>query len=146
VLDLVTNYSAEDIQAGRGFNIFGKSMEAYDIAMLLSRAMILRNMPLYVVEYCNLIDSDSEAMAALAEKGFPSITIMDFRAENTYAEIKQYNRLETIIKKFYLNETKPLVIHFPYDYNDSGKAESVGDLMSQNLFDRLLRTNINITV
>lgn len=146
VLDIVNSYEAEHVIAGQGFNIFGESVEAYDMAMLLSRALILKNMHLFVVDYCNLVDPDNEVFSVLAEKGFPPLTIMDFRAESTYTEVKVYNRLETILKKHYLNEHKPVIIHFPYQHNPSGKAVTVGDLMSQNLFDRLLRVNITIAV
>lgn len=125
--------------------IVGDGALAYDIAMLVSRALLLtqKMKDLYVVDFTNLLDVNTGVLNEIASGGFPPIMITDFFPDTSVlgADPSAYKRLESIIKKYYLGNMKPIFFHIPVEFNDNTNHLNYGDLIAKNFIEQINTKN-----
>ncbi len=145
-VELVKEYSKEDRVRGNGISIVGDSATAYDIAVLVARALLLlESLPdLRVVQFSELVDLNTGVLAELSQTGFPTLLILDYHPDSAHTSPSDYRRVESILKRHYVNESKPLLLHFPVPHIDNKNAFNYGDLASKNFIEHI--TNKNYTV
>lgn len=143
---LVKEYSKADKVNGNGISIIGDSSTAYDIAVLVARALLLLEaLPdLQVVQFSELVDLNTGVLANVSAAGFPTLLILDYHPDSAHTSPTEYRRIESILKRHYLNESKPLLLHFPVKHIENGKTHIYGDLVSKNFIEHI--TNKNYTV
>jgi hypothetical protein len=133
--------SSLHLAQGRGVNIFSEKQDGYDIAILLSRALLLNQYEkLQCVHFQNAMDDDT--ISLIYEK-HPPLCILNFHPDDVGVQADSYRRLENCLN-YYLDNCIPIFLHFPVV--GDGKSRDYGNLMSAVFFDRVSKTNKHFTI
>jgi hypothetical protein len=141
MLDIVTNYGPEDAEIGLGITIVGTSTEAYDLTILACRSLNLRRLDTYFFQFSDIVNQENQLFAALHDKDFPALCIANFNPNSFKTDIKEYSLLESFLQHNYLDDNKPLIIHFPVEPVSNNNYLNYGDLISENFLGQIMKKN-----
>lgn len=106
VLEWIETSANMDLKLGRALTLVGKSDDAYNIAMLTARALILSGFD--KLKCSTLFDAvDDEFISIIYEK-HPPLMITNFVAADV--DFGEYKRLENCLT-YYLDNLMPVFIH-----------------------------------